>query len=142
MENASKPRRRWFTFSLRTLFVMVTVISIWLSVQVKWIRDRHAVLEWCKTPVSIFDMQSYGANAPWSIRILGEPGYGGIIPRGYFKGARKSPWNTDTIKSLFPESYVFVVSSPSTIAPGSSPFIYDDENGNPVLLKDVPEDER
>ncbi len=38
-----KPRRR-FRFSLRALFVAVTVVGVWLGYHFKWIRDRHAVI--------------------------------------------------------------------------------------------------
>ena len=65
-------RRRWFRFSLRTFFVLLTVFGVWLGVQVKWIRDRHQAL----------GEKHYGRvfagiprQAPWSIRILGESGY-------------------------------------------------------------------
>ena len=40
----SKPRRRWFQFSLRTLFVLVTVLCVWLAVTVNRARkQREAV---------------------------------------------------------------------------------------------------
>jgi len=38
------PRRRWFRYSLRTFFVVLTIFCVWLGVQVKWIRDRHDFL--------------------------------------------------------------------------------------------------
>ena len=37
------PKRRW-TFTLRTLFVVVTVFGIWLGYEMNWIRERHAFL--------------------------------------------------------------------------------------------------
>jgi hypothetical protein len=48
------PRRRWFrfTFGLRTLFVLVTVLCVvpggWVAYQLNWIRERHAFLDQCK----------------------------------------------------------------------------------------------
>jgi hypothetical protein len=30
MTSSAPPRRRWFRFSLRTLFVLVTVLCVWL----------------------------------------------------------------------------------------------------------------
>ncbi len=37
------PNRRWLRFSLRTLFVVVTVLACWLGWQLFVIRDRQAV---------------------------------------------------------------------------------------------------
>ena len=96
-------RRRSLRFSLRTAFVLLTLSGIWLGVQVKWIRDRREVL----------GEHDYGLvfagvphkHAPWSIRILGEPGYGLVR-------AHTDPSNTDEdnrriereLKRLYPEA--------------------------------------
>ena len=43
----ANPKRRWFRFSLPTLFVLVTVIGIgagWVAYQLNWIRQRHNFL--------------------------------------------------------------------------------------------------
>jgi hypothetical protein len=71
---------RRFRFSLRTLFVVVTVLGLWLFPQLKWILDRHSALGWIGTqavywhdmPVS--QRTFFGTPAPWQIRILGEAG--------------------------------------------------------------------
>ena len=42
MTPAPKPRR--FRFSLRTLFVVVTLVGCWLGYQLNWIRQRHDML--------------------------------------------------------------------------------------------------
>jgi len=34
LPNPSKPRRRWFQFSLGSLFVLLTVLCVWLGVTV------------------------------------------------------------------------------------------------------------
>ena len=45
------PKRRWFAFSLRTMFVVVTVFGSaagfgnWINNQRNWIRQRHEFLE-------------------------------------------------------------------------------------------------
>ena len=39
------PKRRWFRFSLRTMFIVVTVFGCllgWLSYELNWIRQRQA----------------------------------------------------------------------------------------------------
>lgn len=44
----SKPKRRWFQFSLRTFFVLVTLICVgfgyWVHWSKEWIRQRHEAL--------------------------------------------------------------------------------------------------
>jgi hypothetical protein len=43
----SKPKRRWYQFSLRTLLVLVLLASIglsWLAVKMEWARRQRAVL--------------------------------------------------------------------------------------------------
>ena len=42
----SQPRRHWFRFSLRTLFVLVTLVACWLGWQMKFIRDRKEMRAW------------------------------------------------------------------------------------------------
>ena len=39
-----KPRRRWFVFSLRTLLVLITVLSVWLGSVTNQVRERRAAL--------------------------------------------------------------------------------------------------
>ena len=39
-----KPKRSWFSFSLRTMFVLVTIFGVWLGWQRKFVRERKAVL--------------------------------------------------------------------------------------------------
>ena len=45
MPNApSTPRRRWFRFGLRTMFVVLTVFTLWLGWQAKIVRDRKEAI--------------------------------------------------------------------------------------------------
>jgi hypothetical protein len=37
------PKRRWFRYSLRTLFVVVTAVCCWLGWQAKMVNDRRAM---------------------------------------------------------------------------------------------------
>lgn len=38
---SAKPRRRWFRYSLRTLFVVMTIAAVWLGLTMKRIRDQE-----------------------------------------------------------------------------------------------------
>ncbi len=38
------PRRRWFRFSLPTMFVGVTVCACWLGYQLNWIHERRRMV--------------------------------------------------------------------------------------------------
>ena len=70
-----RPERLRVRFGLRTFFVLLTLLGVWLGVQVKWIRDRHRAMEGA-------DMSGhpdpYMTPAPWSLRLFGELGITGI----------------------------------------------------------------
>ena len=38
------PRRRYFRFELRTMFVVLTVFTLWLGWQAKIVRDRKEAI--------------------------------------------------------------------------------------------------
>jgi hypothetical protein len=40
----NKAKRRWFSFSLRTMFVLVTVLCVWLGWNVRIVQERKAIL--------------------------------------------------------------------------------------------------
>jgi hypothetical protein len=71
--NLPKPRS-WFRFSLRTMFVLVTVLCVvlsWSAYQLNWIRQRHDFLK--NDRVATHD--TYKNNkAPYCLRLFGEPG--------------------------------------------------------------------
>jgi hypothetical protein len=72
------PKRRW-SFSLRTLFVVVTVFGGWLGYELNWIRQRRSVVEIpnieCIDSLRLAEVGLEGPNAPFMLRLLGEPGY-------------------------------------------------------------------
>jgi uncharacterized protein (DUF2236 family) len=70
----TKPKRRWFQFRLRTLFVLVALFSVpmgWISYQLYWIHQRHAfranpdVLPFVLTITEV-------PKTPWQLKLLGE----------------------------------------------------------------------
>jgi hypothetical protein len=115
------PRRRWYSFSLRTLFVAVTLVCVvaWVFCQLKWIRERHYLFTskggvyYAKydafpngLPGSLTDTSAvwHGGeanevsevSAPWQLRLFGEPGCGLIV---YFYERDEA-----YLRRLFPES--------------------------------------
>jgi len=93
------PRRRWFSFSLRTLFVVVAASGLflaWLGVQVQWIRDRHEALSHYSVGTTVRPKK-----APWSIRILGEAGAPVVVVK-----FSTSMDERERLRRLFPEAKV------------------------------------
>jgi hypothetical protein len=122
MDEASKLHRRWLTFSLRGLFVAVTLLCVWLAVHVKWIRDRHEALKWVETinarssrvpPGGLTGWShviSYDpVPAPWQIRILGESGVSAIhVDRRKVRESDNADSKLLKLQQLFPEAAVTV----------------------------------
>jgi len=59
--------RRYFQFSLRTLFTLMTILCVWLGYQLTWIRERHNALEELQQSSVVFNTYKL---APWSIRLI------------------------------------------------------------------------
>jgi len=67
-----KPRR-WISYSLRTVFVLLTLVGIaigWLSIQVKWVKDRRAAIH-SYSFVRGHDGPAT-AKLPWQLQLCGE----------------------------------------------------------------------
>lgn len=96
------PRRRWFRFSLRTLFVLIVVASIPLAraaYSLSWIRQRAIVLQQRET-VFIADWGEDYPPAPsglWGFEVQG------ISKLSRLRGA--SPVIAE-VRRLFPEAEV------------------------------------
>ncbi len=109
--------RSRFRFSLRTLFVVVTVTSCWLGYQMNWIRQRHNVINdpqvrnWRSHLVASVDAKTGRAKtqqkypiAPLPLPWLGEPGYWVIgLPKG------TSDVEVARVQRLFPEAEALVL---------------------------------
>jgi hypothetical protein len=72
-----KPRpERWPQFTLRGLFVLVTILGVflgWLGVQVKWIKDRREAIEWVE------NQGPHSMAAGWHEWVVEQPGKPSII---------------------------------------------------------------
>jgi len=110
-----KPRpAHWPTwrFSLRTLFLLVTLLGIflgWLGAQAKWIRDRHeAFTHHFPNQISSWTSDNPDPQAPWRIGVLGEPGVSLL-----WLDPSLEPSERERLQELFPEALVEVKTEPS-----------------------------
>jgi len=108
--------RRWFRFSLRTFFVVLTLLGVGLGYQVNWIRQRRAALAWLTEGHGVYWGVANGSDvdpqdpaysemfkahpAPWSLQPFNEGGMARI-----FVGPC-SPEAVNKLKRLFPEADV------------------------------------
>ncbi len=102
------PRRRWFAFSLRTLFVVVAVFGCWLGWQLNWIRQRHEFVASLNPDYHFFRMEDENGDpvrAPFPLFLFGEPGYSFVTP--------KDESEQGVGRKLFPEARVDFVPPPS-----------------------------
>src|SRR4249919_3949955 len=71
--------RRWYQFSLRTFFVLVTLVCVgfgyWVHWSREWIRQRH---EWLAEPHSTGVPLKREVRAPAGLWLFGEEGKGDI----------------------------------------------------------------
>ena len=110
-----KSKRRYLQFSLGTMFAAVTVLCIWLGVQVKWMRDRQEARKWLRehdcrvignSEKRLLDDDEYGPVtflAPWSIRLFGEEGVYCIVLNENPDSSTSTPRHW---RRLFPESII------------------------------------
>jgi hypothetical protein len=61
-----QPRRRWFRFSLRTMFVIVTLFACWIGWQTSIVRERKAVLKEMKGNPS-FHVTTVSERLDWAV---------------------------------------------------------------------------
>jgi hypothetical protein len=92
------PKRRWYQFSLRTFFVLVTIVCIgfgwWVHWCKEWIRQRHEALE----RGEVRDVSDFSDHerprAPSGLWLFGEKGISLIDA-----GPESTRWS-----ELFPEA--------------------------------------
>jgi hypothetical protein len=124
--NEATKRRRWLSlqFSLRTLFIVVTVFSVWLGFELRNIKARKNALEWIEKHNGIYSSTAYSHHQPtrlpigmtfsaappiapareisWVRKLLGDRTLQSIgLPQGV------SQTDRDRIQSQFPEATVW-----------------------------------
>src|SRR5262245_22598584 len=71
----STPPRRWFQFRLRTLLIAVAVLAVpcaWVGYSLRWIGERHRLLEDARFTLSAWDTAP--PTAPAGLWLFGEQG--------------------------------------------------------------------
>jgi len=95
------PKRRWLQFSMWMLFVVVTVICVWLGYHLNWIRERHNAID----EASFSWREGLPEFTPWRLRPFGESCIEEIrIDRGMPIDMRER--ELKRLASLFPEALV------------------------------------
>lgn len=71
-----KPRRRWFRYSLRTFFVLLTIFGVWLGVQLRIVQKRRELWRWIEKQDIVGTVQvqylAPPATLPWARALLGD----------------------------------------------------------------------
>lgn len=98
------PRRRW-SFSLRTLFVVVTVVAIplgWIGYQLNWIRQRAIFLDGPhRGPWRSYE--AHGKLLPWHLALFAEMSYSQIE-----LNTAATDRDFEMTKRLFPEAEIVI----------------------------------
>ena len=75
-----KPKRRWFRFSLRTMFVACTVVAVWLGLVSHKVRERRLAAQntrlYSAEENGEDDRRSYHhPSIPWYRKLMGDRVY-------------------------------------------------------------------
>jgi hypothetical protein len=107
MNEPKPPRRRWFQFGLRTMFVVVAFFAIWLGYQANWVRQRHDAQAWLDEHLSTIPPGAFldpPIKLSWTLRLFGEE------PKGVVFVVIDSKSDDDRqqikrMRRLFPEAH-------------------------------------
>ena len=99
MDDKPKTKRRWYQFSLRTMFVGMTLACVGFAVMVRWVQSSR---EWIRERQEWLRVHAYSTEepptaAPLLLRLFGEEG---IKSTWYHSGEKAEA------ERLFPEAIV------------------------------------
>jgi hypothetical protein len=107
---AIQSRRRWFQFGLRTMFLAVTVLAVWLGWELKFVRERQAWVHLKQQRFTFIETESEwqgprpaSASIPFWRRLLGDEAVIVIHLRSDTV-QDKAEW--EQAKRLFPEAQI------------------------------------
>jgi len=113
MSEAPPTRGRWSRFSLRTLFVAVTifaVLTLWVRYNLQWIGQREEARAWLiANGYGCVDSQTTPTTplaAPWSLRVLSEKGESYALLEKANIPEENLQLTARRMKQLFPEASI------------------------------------
>ena len=107
------PKRHWFRFSLRTLFVVVTVFAVplgWVAYQLNWIRQRREFIRAQAERGNAMGTMTAFIDAPGMLWVFRENGYRFI---GVLADEDATASDTKRATALFPEAQILAMKRPS-----------------------------
>ena len=107
IEHATAPQRRRLRFSLRALFLAVTIVGGWLGYHLNWIRERHAFLSQPHVTTTLIPAH----RAPLALSMMGEPGKTTVVVQCDWESSKLSSYEEAQValaRRLFPEAAVKV----------------------------------
>ena len=110
---ALAPKRRWFRFSLRMMFVTVTFLCVllgWVVYQLNWIRQRREYRSEQIKKGNQSGTITMTVDAPISLRIFGEDGQKWL---GVFADEETTAAEMERASVLFPEATIHAIKRPT-----------------------------
>jgi len=111
-DNVPAPRRRWFQYSLRTLFVLMTVVALWLAWELSFIRERQA---WLRENPALVDQDAALSPVPLA-QIVTPPVAADASSAPMLTDINVPAASSDLVPASAPNSvnatYVYIAQSP------------------------------
>ncbi len=97
------PKRRWFRFGLRTLFVLVTLVSVccWLGLNYRQVRVREYLYQRATNNSAGTLEPPYATELPMIWRLMGARQVDGFLLEPY-----ASDEDVEELRAAFPEAVV------------------------------------